>query len=109
MSRARPRRDLRADLAGYHELQTKRLYLADMPTHLGKAHVPLDGVGATFLLVKADVHREGAIFPTFPIDGEIETEGFARMALRMGFEVVGAPGILVFHADSEMMQRRARV
>jgi len=80
-----------------------------MPTHLGKAHVPLDGVGATFLLVKADVHREGAIFPTFPIDGEIETEGFARMALRMGFEVVGVPGILVFHADSEMMERRNRV
>jgi len=86
---------------GYHEFPTHRLHLADMPTHLGKAYVPLDGVGATFLLVKAGVHREGAVFPTFPVENAIETEGFAKMAKKMGFEVVGVPGMVVFHARND--------
>ncbi|KAK4057445.1 hypothetical protein OIO90_001514 [Microbotryomycetes sp. JL221] len=82
---------------GYRELATHRLHLVDMPTHLGLAHVPLDGIGCTFTLVKAHVHREGVMFPTYVFDNEIETEGFAKMAKKAGFEVVGVPGVTVFH------------
>ncbi|TNY23877.1 Anp1-domain-containing protein [Rhodotorula diobovata] len=85
---------------GYRELMTSRAHLVDMPTHLGLAHVPLDGIGCTFALVKAHVHREGVTFPTFVFDNEVETEGFAKVAKRAGFEVVGVPGILVFHAQN---------
>jgi hypothetical protein len=31
---------------------------------------------------------------------QVETEGFAKLAKRAGFEVVGVPGILVFHAQN---------
>lgn len=84
---------------GYRELATLRSHLVDMPTHRGLAYVPLDGIGATFTLVKASVHRDGANFPVVPIDGAIETEGFARLARKMGFEVVGVPGLMIFHVD----------
>ncbi|GAA97514.1 glycosyltransferase family 62 protein [Mixia osmundae IAM 14324] len=87
-------------VGGYHEFPTFRYHLVDMPTHMGNAYVPLDAIGGTFTLVKARVHREGANFPTYPVDGLIETEGFAAMAKKMGFEVVGVPGILVFHAEN---------
>lgn len=50
---------------------TSRLHLVDMPTHLGLAYVPLDGIGCTFALVKAHVHREGVTFPTFVFDNEV--------------------------------------
>lgn len=42
-----------------------------MPTHLGLAHVPLDGVGCTFTLVKAHVHREGVMFPTYVFENQV--------------------------------------
>lgn len=42
-----------------------------MPTHLGLAHVPLDGIGCTFTLVKAHVHREGVTFPTYTFDNQV--------------------------------------
>ena len=41
--------------------------------------MPLDGVGGTALLVKAEVHRDGAMFPAFPFYHLIETEGFAKI------------------------------
>jgi len=83
---------------GYYEFPTHRKYMVDMPTHLGRLKpVPLDGVGATFTLVKAAVHREGANFPPYAFQHEIETEGFAKMAKRMGFEVVGLPGYIIYH------------
>jgi hypothetical protein len=31
---------------------------------------------------------------------QVETEGFAKVAKRAGYEVVGTPGILVFHAQN---------
>ncbi|GAA5890754.1 hypothetical protein JCM6882_000645 [Rhodosporidiobolus microsporus] len=47
-------------------------------------HVPdaldLDGVGGCAALVRAEVHREGAVFPAWPpVDHQIETEGFAQL------------------------------
>ncbi|KAI8093042.1 Anp1-domain-containing protein [Halteromyces radiatus] len=73
-------------LEGYYEFLTGRYLMVDMPTHLGKLDkVPLDGVGATFTLVKAQVHREGANFPPYAFQHQVETEGFAKMAKAMGF------------------------
>lgn len=60
--------------------------------------VPLDGVGGTFTLVRASVHRAGVNFPIQPIDHAIETEGLAKWAKREGFGVFGAPHLVVRHA-----------
>lgn len=69
--------------SGYRELMTSRLHLVDMPTHLGLAYVPLDGIGCTFALVKAHVHREGVTFPTWVFDNEVCVCPF-RVGLRLG-------------------------
>lgn len=46
--------DLRSShVLGYYEFLTNRYLMVDMPTHLGKLDkVPLDGIGATFTLVR---------------------------------------------------------
>jgi len=62
-----------------------------------KTLVNLDGVGGTALLVKAEVHRDGAMFPPFAFYHLIETEGFAKMAKRLGWSSWGAPNYLVYH------------
>jgi hypothetical protein len=59
------------DYAGYRELMTHRSHLVDMPTHLGLAYVPLDGIGCTFTLIKAHVHREGVTFPTYTFENQV--------------------------------------
>lgn len=60
-----------------------------------KRLMPLDGVGGTALLVKAEVHRDGAMFPPFAFYHLIETEGFAKMAKRLGYESWGLPNYFV--------------
>jgi peptide chain release factor subunit 1 len=75
--------------------------------------VRLDSVGGTVLLVRADLHRDGLIFPPFrygvgserirrphPVwgEGEIETEGFGILALDMGLQCWGLPDFEVQHA-----------
>jgi glycosyltransferase involved in cell wall biosynthesis len=75
--------------------------------------VRLDSVGGTVLLIKADIHRDGLIFPPFryglpeprirtshPVwgKGEIETEGLAAMARDMGHQCWGLPDLEVRHA-----------
>lgn len=60
--------------------------------------IDLDGVGGTALLVKADVHRDGAMFPPFPFYHLIETEGFAKMARRLGWKSYGLPNYYVSFA-----------
>ncbi|KAJ8657767.1 hypothetical protein O0I10_006582 [Lichtheimia ornata] len=85
-------------LEGYYEFLTHRNVMVDMPTHHDPLEkVPLDGVGATFTLVKAHVHREGANFPAFVYQHQVETEGFAKMAKSMGFGVYGLPSYLIYH------------
>jgi glycosyltransferase involved in cell wall biosynthesis len=75
--------------------------------------VPLDSVGGTVLLVRADAHRDGLIFPPFlygtksPLvrygglfpssEGEIETEGLGVMASDMGYQCWGMPNLEVVH------------
>jgi peptide chain release factor subunit 1 len=76
--------------------------------------VRIDSVGGTVLLVRADLHRDGLIFPPFryglanpnirpchPVwgQGEIETEGLAMMARDMGTQCWGLPDLEVIHAD----------
>ncbi len=75
--------------------------------------VRLDSVGGTVLLVRADLHRDGLVFPSYkygvespvirdvhPVwgKGEIETEGLAAMAHDMGLQCWGLPDLEVIHA-----------
>jgi len=63
--------------------------------------IPLDGIGGVSILVKADVHRSGINFPCYAFENQAETEGFAKMAKRAGYEVVGLPNYVVWHIDTE--------
>lgn len=88
-------------LEGYAEMPTYRLLLAKIAKFAGdpdydpKRLLPLDGVGGTALMVKAHVHRDGAMFPPFPFYHLIETEGFAKMARRLNYESFGLPDYFV--------------
>ena len=76
--------------------------------------VPLDSVGGTMLLVRADVHRDGLVFPSFPYGlhnprirttgnlwpGELETEGLGIMALDLGVQCWGLPNLEIKHHPS---------
>lgn len=89
--------------------------------------VELHAVGGTALLVRADIHREGLIFPTFffggseprarrdnrchsardflrgwrgDYRGEIETEGLGIMAHAMGYRCYGMPHFEIRHRDA---------
>lgn len=77
----------------------------------------LDSVGGTMLLVRADCHRDGLVFPSFlygarnPLvrtredifmperEGELETEGFGIMASDMNLECWGLPNLEIIHAN----------
>jgi mannan polymerase complexes MNN9 subunit len=84
-------------LEGYAELPTYRTLMAymELDTTDTNAEVPLDGVGGTALMVRAEVHRDGAMFPPFPFYHLIETEGFAKMAKRLGYQSTGLPNYKV--------------
>ncbi|KAI9695751.1 MAG: Golgi mannosyltransferase complex subunit [Bogoriella megaspora] len=87
-------------LEGYAEMATYRslmTYMYDEANPEAQAEVELDGVGGTVLLVKAEVHRDGAMFPPFAFYNLIETEGFSKMAKRLGHQAWGLPNYLVFH------------
>lgn len=87
-------------LEGYAEMPTFRALMAYMYDDKADKHteVELDGVGGTAVLVKADVHRDGAMFPPFAFYHLIETEGFAKMAKRLGWASIGLPNYLVSHS-----------
>jgi hypothetical protein len=78
--------------------------------------VRLDAVGGTMLLVHADLHRDGLVFPAFPYGrrnpfgrwpspftgaagGEFETEGLGLMARDMGHQCWGMPGLEIVHRN----------
>ena len=61
--------------------------------------VPVDGVGGTVLLINADLHRQGLMFPSFSYKGYIETEGLAVMANDMGELCWGGSSIITIHSD----------
>jgi mannan polymerase complexes MNN9 subunit len=94
-------------LEGYAEMATYRALMAYMANSEGNTdphtEIPLDGVGGTALLVKADVHRDGAMFPPFPFYHLIETEGFAKMAKRLNWQATGLPNYKVCYAASQAL------
>ena len=84
--------------------------------HNKDEEVNLDGIGGVNIIVKADVHRSGMQivldqahkltkpginFPCYAFENQAETEGFAKMAKRAGYEVVGLPNYVVWHVDTE--------
>jgi Anp1 protein len=83
-----------------------RLHLEDLRSE-GDV-VKLDAVGGTMLLVRADLHRDGLIFPPFPYgrpnsrirgdQGELETEGLGMMAHDMEHQCWGMPHLEIRHA-----------
>jgi len=88
-------------MEGYAEMATYRSLMAYMAEDTNSQNpskeVQLDGVGGTALLVKAEVHRDGAMFPPFSFYHLIETEGFAKMAARLGWKSYGLPNYFVYH------------
>ncbi|MCJ1365561.1 Golgi mannosyltransferase complex subunit [Acarospora aff. strigata] len=88
-------------LEGYAEMATYRTLMAHIADTAAEREqdkiIALDGVGGTALLVKAEVHRDGAMFPPFPFYHLIETEGFAKMARRLGWHSWGLPNYFVYH------------
>ncbi|KAK6497967.1 hypothetical protein TWF506_004212 [Arthrobotrys conoides] len=87
---------------GYKEFNTSRRYLALMGDWRKDkdVEVELDGIGGVTILVKADVHRAGINFPSYAFENQAETEGFARMAKRAGYNVIGLPNYVVWHIDT---------
>jgi peptide chain release factor subunit 1 len=82
----------------------------------GSDLVRLDAVGAAMLFIRADLHREGLIFPPFlygglnrfardvsPLTGrgvgEVESEALGLMAKDMGYECWGMPNLEVVHIN----------
>lgn len=45
--------------------------------------------------------RQGINFPCYAFENQAETEGFAKMAKRAGYQVVGLPNYVVWHIDTE--------
>lgn len=79
----------------------------------GERRIRLDALGGTMLLVKADLHRDGLVFPCFrygvgssrirdahPVwgRGEVETEGLGIMATDMGVQGWGLCDLEIVHA-----------
>lgn len=89
-------------LEGYSDMATFRALMAYMYDEQADKHmeVELDGIGGAAVLVKADVHRDGAMFPPFAFYHLIETEGFAKMARRLGWVSTGLPNYLVSNGPS---------
>lgn len=73
----------------------QRLYLSDLRY---RDIVPLYGVGGTTLLVDANPHRAGLLFPENPYKFLIETEGFGAAAYDIGIVPVGLPNVEIIHA-----------
>ncbi|MBA3994178.1 MAG: hypothetical protein C0469_11675, partial [Cyanobacteria bacterium DS2.3.42] len=92
-----------------------RLFMHDLRTE-GEI-IPIDAVGGTMLLIKADCHRDGLVFPPFLYgkrnakvrsredismpgqEGEVETEGLGILASDMNFQCWGLPHLEIIHAD----------
>lgn len=88
-----------------------RLHMADLAEE--GPLVRLDAVGGTMLLVRADLHRDGLVFPPFPygagsrtardpgpwgVVGELDTEGLGVMAADMGVQCWGMPHLHIRHS-----------
>ncbi|KAJ8598303.1 hypothetical protein CTAYLR_007539 [Chrysophaeum taylorii] len=81
-------------------IQAAPLFLDDLKrnTPLETPLVPLDGVGATAIFLRASLHYQGLIFPPFAVNHAIESEGLAQIALKMGVQPYGRIDIAIKHA-----------
>ncbi|KLU89981.1 mannan polymerase II complex ANP1 subunit [Magnaporthiopsis poae ATCC 64411] len=88
---------------GYKQFDTGRTYMARMGDWRNNQdeEMELDGIGGVNIIVKADVHRSGINFPCYAFENQAETEGFAKMAKRAGFQVIGLPNYVVWHIDTD--------
>ncbi|KAF2719363.1 glycosyltransferase family 62 protein [Polychaeton citri CBS 116435] len=84
---------------GYAEYATWRPHLAYLRDPYGDPdmEMEIDGVGGVSILAKAKVFRTGVHFPAFSFEKHAETEGFGKMAKRMGYSVVGLPHYTIWH------------
>lgn len=84
---------------GYAEYATWRPHLAYLRDPYGDPdmEMEIDGVGGVSILAKARVFRSGVHFPAFSFEKHAETEGFGKMAKRMGYSVVGLPHYTIWH------------
>ncbi|KAF2765336.1 Anp1-domain-containing protein [Teratosphaeria nubilosa] len=84
---------------GYAEYATWRPHLAYLRDPYGDPdmEMEIDGVGGVSILAKASVFRSGVHFPAFSFEKHAETEGFGKMAKRMGYSVVGLPHYTIWH------------
>lgn len=71
-----------------------RLYLESFRD---SALIEVDAVGGSVLFIRADLHREGLIFPVAPYRQHIETEGLALLARDMGYACFALPRLEVIH------------
>lgn len=58
----------------------------------------MHSVGGTMLLVDANLHRAGLLFPERPYRYLIETEGFGAAARDIGVVPVGLPNVEIVHS-----------
>lgn len=88
---------------GYSQYDTGREYMCRLGDWRNdpREEMELDGIGGVSILVKADVHRAGINFPSYAFENQAETEGFAKMAKRAGYEVIGLPNYVVWHIDTD--------
>ncbi|KAK0387172.1 hypothetical protein NLU13_5485 [Sarocladium strictum] len=92
---------------GYPKFKTGREYMClmgDLANNKDE-EIELDGIGGVSILVKADVHRSGINFPAYAFENQAETEGFAKMAKRAGYQVIGLPNYVVWHIDTDEKHR----
>ncbi|MGP4004582.1 glycosyltransferase [Streptomyces sp. 8N706] len=71
-----------------------RIYLEDLRE---RGLIRVDSVGGATLLIRADLHRDGLMFPPFPYQRLIETEGMAALARDMGTACWALPTLEVLH------------
>ncbi|GAV55965.1 hypothetical protein ZYGR_0AZ01370 [Zygosaccharomyces rouxii] len=84
---------------GYAEYPTYRVHLAYIrdPSLDPNEILDLDGVGGVSILAKAELFRRGIQFPAFTFENHAETEGFGKMAKKMGYRVGGMPHYTLWH------------
>jgi hypothetical protein len=59
-----------------------------------------DGEGKSTQAVLLTLYA-GINFPCYPFENQAETEGFAKMAKRAGYQVYGLPNYVVWHIDTQ--------
>jgi hypothetical protein len=48
-----------------------------------------------------NISPTGINFPSYAFENQAETEGFAKMARRAGYQVYGLPNYVVWHVDTD--------